>query len=75
MSLKEKFNEIEEMTALLSDLVDKQTEGFEEGLEIIYRMQLVTKVYGSMDGQEDTKRALDSMVNEIKGSLLLAEEN
>ena len=74
MSLKETFKEIEEMTSLLSDLANKQTEGFEEGLNLVYKLSGVNKIFLSLDVDSEEATGIKDMINQIKGSLLLAEE-
>jgi len=75
MSLKETFKEIEEMTSLLLDLVNKQTEGFEDELSIIYKFSVIHKIFLTVDKDLDEAKEIKEYIDQIKGSLLLAEEN
>lgn len=73
MSLKEKFNDIDEMTDLLFELTQKQTKDFNNEFAVLYSTTLIYKITKNL-GAPNAEELKDG-INEFKGAILLAEMN
>ena len=73
--INDKIKEIEEQTDLVVALMEKQTKGFEEGLELIYVFSVIYKAFNLVEGGKEQVDPIKSLVDQVKGALLLEESN